>query len=110
MMRPQDNMVRLELIQNHTHEMTLNKDVDLNRIVELTEEFHQSHLALICEEAEMVSKVETFNSMYSSDILNFDKIDHIVVFYRHFIIAIDIIKHRSGNILKYQSHERVKKS
>ena len=110
-MRQKDCTVRLELLQKHTREMKLSNDVDLNRIMMETEEFHEAHLPLICAEAEMVSKVEAFDSMREDEMIDFDKLDHIVVFDKHFTVAIHIIKHRSGNKLsmKYSSYENHKR-
>ena len=70
MMRQQDNIARLELIQEYTREMTL-YNVDLERIVIETEEFHEADLALMCAEAELLSKIEKVLSMYDDDTIDF---------------------------------------
>ena len=99
-MRQQDNIARLELIQEYTREMTL-YNVDLERIVIETEEFHEADLALMCAEAELLSKIEKVPSMYDDDTIDFYKLDPIVV-EKHFIDAIYIIKHRLGYSINYR--------
>lgn len=59
-------------IQEYTRDLTLHKDVDLKRIVIVTEKFYEADVALICTEAEMVSEVETLNSMKCDDMIDYD--------------------------------------
>jgi hypothetical protein len=91
---------RLKSIKEYTRKMTLHNDVNLERIVIATEEIREADLAFICAEAEMVSKIEAFQLMC-------DKLDHIVVFDKHFIDATDIFKHRFSG--KYDSYKKDKR-
>ncbi|MCD6508864.1 MAG: AAA family ATPase, partial [Thermoprotei archaeon] len=52
---PPDTRARLEILKVHTRKMPLGKDVDLDKIVALTEGYSGADIAALCREAALVA-------------------------------------------------------
>lgn len=87
---PPDMTGRLEILKIHTRRMPLDKDINLERIAEVTHGFIGADLAALCREAAMVCIRQILPKInFSDNELSKQEIEAITVGQNHFEIALN---------------------